>query len=304
MKKVFAVLMTVLVPAVVLFLPYFLQNRKQTLLTVTDLSGVKYTEVFFKNDEVKLSGMLFLPENKAPYTVVVFIHGSGTSQRNSPWYLTVAKHLQDNGIAVLLPDKRGSEKSEGDWKLATFQDLAMDAVSAIDYIRTQKLFEYSNIGVMGFSQGGWIAPIVAVEDSSIAFAVSLSGPGVTTDEHLLYEEVKHISEYTYPFIAKLLAPITTKSIQNADWWKKIGGFDPIPYWQKVQIPALMAFGEEDKNVPIRESVKRIQNLNKNNIKIRVYPKVRHGIIFVSQTVRDDFFRDLDNFINSCQTARN
>ena len=52
--------------------------------------------------------MLFLPEEKDSIPLVVVIQGSGYSNRNNTWYLTLVKHLQDNGIAVLLPDKRGS----------------------------------------------------------------------------------------------------------------------------------------------------------------------------------------------------
>jgi len=300
MKKALLIILIVVFLILILFLPYIYQNRKQTLLPATDLSEVRYTDVSFKNKDLTLAGMLLLPGGKGPFTTVVFIHGSGTSQRNSPWYVTVGKHLQDKGIAVLIPDKRGSEKSEGDWRQATFQDLAGDAIAAVDFVRTQKLFEFSDVGIMGFSQGGWIAPIVATEDSGLAFVISMSGPGVTTEEQLLYEEVNHISEYTYPLIARLLAPLMAKSLEMSDWWKKISGFDPVPYWRKVETPAFMAFGELDKNVPIEESVKRIRDLNRKNIQIRVYPKVRHGILFVDQTVRDDFFRDLDGFIRSFQ----
>jgi uncharacterized protein len=286
----------VILVVVILLLPLIFR-KKPSVLEGPDLAELKYTQVSFKNGALTLSGMLFLPEGNGPFPVAVVIHGSGTSRRNSPWYLTVAQHLQENGIAVLLPDKRGSEKSEGDWRKATFYDLADDAISAIDFIRDQKIFEYSTIGVIGFSQGGWIAPIAAGEAKRLAFIVSMSGAGVTTDEQLLYEEVNHVAKITYPFIARFIAPINLNFIKKAEWWKNIAGFDPLPHWQKINLPVFMAYGENDKNVPVSESVSRIQSLGKSNITIQVYPGVGHGIVdLATHRVREDYLRDLVDFI--------
>ena len=73
--------------------------------------------------------MLFLPEGNGPFPAAVIIHGSGTSDRDNLWPLTLTQYLRESGIAVLLPDKRGSEKSEGDWRTSSFQDLAGDTFS-------------------------------------------------------------------------------------------------------------------------------------------------------------------------------
>lgn len=306
MKKPVMITLVVVIVAVILLLPFIFKDRTQSPLVGPDLSELQYTEVFFKNGDLTLSGMLFLPKGKGPFPVMVFIHGSGTSKRNSPWYLTVTKRLQENGIAVLLPDKRGSEKSEGDWTKATFYDLAGDTISAIDFIKAQTVFECTDIGVIGFSQGGWIAPIVVVDDEDVAFVVSTSGAGVTTDEQLLYEEVNTIADMgTYHFIAELIAPITVNNIRKSEFWGKIGGFDPIPYWQKVDVPAFMAFGEKDKNVPVEESVRRIQALGNDNITIRVYPESSHGIADpVTHRVREDYLQDLVDFIRTKSSGSN
>ena len=116
--------------------------------------------------------------------MAVIIHGSGSSRRNSKWYLSVTRHLQDNGIAVLLPDKRGCEKSEGIWVGADFQDLAGDTLAAVAYVRAQHRFANSRVGLVGMSQGGWIAPVVAAGNEDIGFVVSMSGSTVTTDQQL------------------------------------------------------------------------------------------------------------------------
>jgi hypothetical protein len=135
---------------VVLALPAVLKQRGQPPLVGPDLSELKYSEVLFENRHAGLSlaGMLFLPDGEGPFPTAVIIHGSGTSRRNNVWYLSVVKHLQQNGIAVLLPDKRGSEQSGGQWIGADFEQLATDTTSAIEFVEQQRQFENSKIGLI------------------------------------------------------------------------------------------------------------------------------------------------------------
>lgn len=288
---------------VILLLPWFIKDKKPKRLEGADLSELKYTEIFFDNGGLKLAGMLFLPEGQGPFSAVVIIHGSGTSARNSPWYLSVTHHLQQNGIAVLLPDKRGSEKSEGNWKQATIHDFAGDASAAIDFLWSQKLFACQAIGVMGFSQGGWVVPIVASRNKEVAFAACLSGAGVTVAEQILYQTMTDIAGWgTYRFLARLIAPLAAKSIIKKDYCRMIAGFDPLPYWKQVTVPSFIAFGEDDKAVPVKDSVRRIQSLGKNNITIRVYPKMGHAVAEQATAgiyrVSEKFLEDLVGFIKT------
>jgi hypothetical protein len=110
-------LMIVPITVVLLLLPAIFKDKGQPALVGPDSSDLEYSEVFFENqyEDFQLAGMLFLPKGDGPFPIAIIIQGSGPSRRNNVWYLAVAKHLQDNGIAVLLPDKRGSEKSEGEW---------------------------------------------------------------------------------------------------------------------------------------------------------------------------------------------
>ena len=283
--------------AVILLIPFVSKGKSRAALVGPTLSEIDYTEVSFNNGDLQLAGMLILPEGEGPFPVAVVIHGSGTSRRDSKWYLTVAKHLQENGIAVLLPDKRGSEKSEGDWRGASFEDLAGDTISAIGYIKDQNQFEYSTIGVLGMSQGGWIAPLVAAKSDDVSFVVSMSGAGVTTDEQLLFEETNSITDMgTYPFVARLIAPLTTKNIQRMDFWRPLAGYDPLPYWERIDAPCFAAFGGDDKNVPVEESVARLQALEKEML-IKVYPDGGHGITSPNTgEVLSTYLSDLVDFI--------
>ena len=296
LKRTIIVVVTVVFVMGVLLLPALLRDRSRAPLVGPDLSSLKYEEIQFDNGDLRLAGMLFSPEGKGPFPVAVIIHGSGTSRRNSKWYLSVTRHLQDNGIAVLLPDKRGSEKSEGNWRGADFEDLAVDTLAAVENVRNQKLFTHSGIGLVGMSQGGWIAPIVAAKDKDIAFVVSMSGGSVTVKEQLLHEEIHNISYYTWPFVARLLAPVTSGRIQKMDHVKAYAEFDPLPYWKKVDAPVFFAFGENDENVPVKVSIKTLkENLNVDLIK--VYPDGGHAIRDrETNQVRNDFLDDLVEFI--------
>lgn len=287
---------SVIIVVFLLLLPIIYKDRTYTPLVGPSLSEIEYTEIYFNNGNLKLAGMMILPEGEGPFPVAVIIHGSGTSTRDSKWYLTVANHLQENGIAVLLPDKRGSEKSEGKWIGASFEELAGDTISAIEYIRTQDQFNYSKIGVIGMSQGGWIAPVVAAKTEDLAFVVSMSGPIVTQEEQLLYEEIHNIAPCTYTFLAKLIAPLTTKNLMKKEYIKGYAGFDPIPYWEQVNIPAFIALGENDKNVPVEESIKRL-NSNNLDLLVKVYPDGGHAIRDIkTNRVQIEFLNDLVNFI--------
>ncbi len=103
------------------------------------LEDTQYLEISFQNkaQNIALGGMLFVPQVEGPFPAVVIIHGSGTSVRDNRWYLTLTQYLQDHGIVVLLPDKRGSEQSEGSWRSASFEDLATDTSAAMQSAQTQ-----------------------------------------------------------------------------------------------------------------------------------------------------------------------
>ena len=100
------------------------------------LDELSFQEVSFPNAEqdLVLGGLLFLPPDRQEVPAVVFIHGSETSKRANPWYLALSSYLQDHGVAVLLPDKRGSERFGGDWRTAGFAELAVDAIAAVEFL--------------------------------------------------------------------------------------------------------------------------------------------------------------------------
>lgn len=142
-------------------------------------------DVTFENKAagIRLAGTLVRPSSPGPHPAVVMVSGSGPQDRDEALlghrpFLVIADHLVRNGIAVLRYDDRGVAKSTGDFADATSDDFATDAVAGVEYLMTRPEIDHARIGVMGHSEGGLIAPIVASSCKDVAFIVLLAGTGV------------------------------------------------------------------------------------------------------------------------------
>ena len=149
-------------------------------------------EVSFSSEggKIKLAGTLTLPQEQGVFPAVILITGSGPQNRDEEFmthkpFLVLADHLSRNGIAVLRYDDRGFASSTGDFTSATSLDFAEDVKSAIEYLKTRHEIDKSQIGLIGHSEGGLIAPIVATQSEDVSFLVMLAGPGVPGDQILL-----------------------------------------------------------------------------------------------------------------------
>lgn len=151
-------------------------------------------EVSFTNakDTITLSGTLTLPSKEGNFPIVVMITGSGPQNRDEELlghkpFLVIADHLTKKGIGVLRFDDRGTAKSTGDFNSANTIDFASDVHSAVEYLKTRKDINQQKIGLVGHSEGGLIAPIVASESEDIAFIVLLAGTGISGYDILLLQ---------------------------------------------------------------------------------------------------------------------
>lgn len=152
-------------------------------------------EVTFENekDKITLAGTLTLPKKEGRFPVVVLITGSGQQNRDEELeghkpFLVLSDYLTRNGIAVLRYDDRGAGQSNGNFNTATTVDFASDVSSAIKYLQTRKEIDQKKIGLIGHSEGGMIAPMVAGKSKDIAFIVLLAGPGIPGDQLLLLQQ--------------------------------------------------------------------------------------------------------------------
>jgi uncharacterized protein len=153
----------------------------------------KSVDVIFTNSKannIQLAGTLTIPEGAGPFKAAIMITGSGAQNRNEELlghkpFLVIADWLTRNGIAVLRFDDRGVAKSQGSQYGATSLDFSTDVEAAVDFLKQQKDINPKAIGLIGHSEGGLIAPIVASKRNEIAFIVSLAGPGVTGQQIIL-----------------------------------------------------------------------------------------------------------------------
>jgi pimeloyl-ACP methyl ester carboxylesterase len=146
-----------------------------------------------KAPEVTLAGTLTLPRGTGPFPVALLICGSGPHDRDEALlghkpFLVISDYLTRHGIAVLRYDKRGVAKSTGSYALAKTSDFATDAEAGIAYLKTRKEIDPWRIGLIGHSEGGTIAPLVASRNPEIAWIVLLAGTGLRGDEILFLQQ--------------------------------------------------------------------------------------------------------------------
>lgn len=253
-------------------------------------------EVRFESGDLELAGLWFTPSGDGPFPAAVILRGSGESRRDSPWARLFVDVLLENGVAVLLSDKRGSGASEGDWRSATFEDLAGDAVAAVRHARSRPEVDPDRVGLVGLSQGGRVAPVAGARSSDVAFVINVVGSavpfveqvdhemrhtfreaGLTGREHEAAMRLNRVAErYVRGEIPWGTYRGTLDSALASDWGHAAGGFprtedhwrwafyrgvidfDPLPWWRRVEAPTLVLYGSEDANAPTARSVERLR----------------------------------------------
>jgi uncharacterized protein len=154
----------------------------------------KEVELTFVNAKagVSLSGTLTVPHGAGPFLAGILLAGSGPLDRDAADsghrpFLVLADYLTRKGIAVLRYDKRGIGKSTGDYDNATTADFASDAEAALAFLKSRKEIDARTIGIIGHSEGGVIAPMIASRSSDVAWIVMLAGPATKGAETLILQ---------------------------------------------------------------------------------------------------------------------
>ena len=149
-------------------------------------------DVTYENpaSHLTLAGTLTLPESPGPHPAVVLISGSGAQDRDSTIFghrpfAVIADHLSRRGIAVLRVDDRGVGGSDRGPDDVTSEDFATDVEAGVHYLRSRPEVDPKRVGLVGHSEGGLIAPMVAAKDPELAAIVLLAGPGVSGKELLV-----------------------------------------------------------------------------------------------------------------------
>lgn len=250
-------------------------------------------DVTFENEAaegVRLAGTLAWPEGEGPFRAVVMITGSGPQDRNEELlnlrpFLVLSDALARAGIASLRYDDRGFAESTGDFSSATTEDFASDARAALAYLAGQDHFEVAEIGFLGHSEGGVVAPMAAEDNPDADFLVLLAGTGIDGGEIIIsqaraiaaadgeseaqIDETEAILESVVGCIRSEPEPEQTEaclrtvleevgasagevrqalSAYNTPWMRYFINYDPIPVLERTTIPTLALNGSRDLQV--------------------------------------------------------
>lgn len=248
-------------------------------------------EVSFVNteDSASLAGTLTYPvgyNSKRKVPVVIMVTGSGLQNRDEELFehkpfLVIADFLARNGIASLRYDDRGAGLSTGDIENVTTEGFCRDAAAGIAFLR--KTGHFSKIGVLGHSEGGSIAFMLAAQ-KKCEFIVSMAGPGLRGDSIIVEQTNELLRQQGQPATMTVRQMRLTMLLQKTNpWYDYFVDFDPAPVIKQIKCPALFLNGDKDSQVMAASNIPVIRALLSDNEKhqlpnnqvIKVYPGLNH-----------------------------
>jgi hypothetical protein len=247
-----------------------------------------------------LAGTLTVPPGAGPFPAALLITGSGLQDRDETVaghkpFLVLADYLTRRGIAVLRVDDRTMGGSTGDVVHATSANFATDVEAGVAFLKTRPEIDARKIGLIGHSEGGMIAPMVAVADPDVAWIVLMAGPGIPGDKLLVeqgrlialamgvapdivarngalnakvYAAIKNSKDASEAhdrakalLIAAGLSDAAAEAAvgpASSDWFRFFFNYDPAPTLSKVRVPILAIDGSLDLQVPPAEDLAAIK----------------------------------------------
>ena len=237
-------------------------------------------DIIINSEGVNLAGTIYKPKNA--YASVVVVHGSGQETRMTEF----AELLANNGISVLTYDKRGVGKSGGVYagpEVGTnnvdslnINLLAKDARAALNKIKN-----YSNgtpIGLLGFSQAGWIIPIAANNNPLVNFMVLFSCPTITSLEQLRFQ---FYTNGNTDFWVNHTEEDARNHIKNDSDRYQFISTDPKVALRNISTPSLWLFGEKDIQIPVKLCIEQINELKTKgkHFEYILFPNLGHNTAF-------------------------
>jgi pimeloyl-ACP methyl ester carboxylesterase len=249
-------------------------------------------------------------------TALVAVHGAGDGTRDFMLYRHLHEVLPRAGIGVVSFDRRGEGESTGDASRGRFQ-LQVD-----DALAVREAIDVPRVGMWGFSQGGWIAPLAASQSDRVAFVVGVASTGVTPSAQMMYATAAQLrlAGYGDDVVERALdlrrrfedsvhdRPVDEKALRgdlmaalDEDWfqhlwlppttlddegkllWIEEMDFDPEPIFAVVRVPALLFLGARDSWSPVPESVEAWRRA-KADAEVVVIPGAEHDMTLEDGTI--------------------
>jgi dipeptidyl aminopeptidase/acylaminoacyl peptidase len=243
------------------------------------------TTVAFDAGSLRLAGEVFMPEDAGPFPALVFVHGSGEATR-ADWE-DEARFLVEEGIAALAYDKPGCGESAGDWTRQSFDERATEALAALRFLQRLPGIDPASVGLLGASQGAWVAPMAAAASGDVSFVVAASASGVPPREQDRFrvEEALRGGGFSGEEVDRALASwderdrrleqgepapailAAERRVRQQPWYSVLDfgepeildfvrrnwKFDPVPYLKRCRCPMLAVWGAGDAIVPVERS---------------------------------------------------
>ena len=278
------------------------------------------TEVHFISGGITLAGSILSPKSQGKHRGVVFLHGSGPEGRWASRF--TADYLARHGIVALIYDKRGVGDSTGDWRTSTLEDLAADGRAAVHLLSQRSDVRRDGIGLFGHSQGGFIAPYVALNNPEVHWIINADGNvGPQYKQDLFRVETTLKSSYSGVDLRDAVAlyrefvDVARNSLPhdqlNSDkdrfgkapwfgdlglpddqswiwaWYARVGNDDNSTAWRTIKAPVMLLYGGNDMVVPPQESIDAISRLLRAGHNPRVTVQVLAGADHSLRLAPDD-----------------
>jgi pimeloyl-ACP methyl ester carboxylesterase len=254
----------------------------QTTADSTAQQDFTIENIKFNSSGDTLAGTIF--KLKHPYASVVLVHGSGKETR----MIEMASLLARNGIAVFTYDKRGVGKSGGLYAgpevgtnnidPSNLNLLALDASAAANTLLAHLPANHGPLGIMGFSQAGWIIPVAAKRNPKVSFMILFSCPVVTTLEQLRFQFYTQGKSNFWETHTEAEAREHIKS--DPDRYQ-FTATDPRGALAKLSIRGLWLFGGKDVQVPVQLSIEHLDVLKAKGkpYTYQLFPSLGHNTAF-------------------------
>jgi fermentation-respiration switch protein FrsA (DUF1100 family) len=267
-----------------------------------------------------LAGTLTIPRGRGPFPAALLVTGSGPQNRNEEImghkpFLVLSDYLTRRGIVVLRTDDRGIGRSGGQFGTATTADFATDAEAGVAYLATRAEVDPHRIGLIGHSEGGIIAAMVAAERPAVAFIVMMAGTGVP-GETVLVEQVRMLARASgqskeeadkaaaneHKVIGSVMEGRDTATIEKtisdlsngkipegqlaaqvksltSPWFRYFLAYDPASALKKVKCPVLALDGSRDLQVSPEQNLTAIRSAleegGNENVETDEFPGLNH-----------------------------
>ena len=266
---------------------------------------LRTVEVGFRNGPVRLAGTLYLPPKSertrdTRYPALVLVHGSEANDRHSFGGFPLI--LAGEGFAVLAYDKRGTGSSTGDWKSVGLEPLADDLAQAVRLLGERADIDRTRIGLIGFSEGAWVAPLAASREPLISFIAALSGGGLTKGDAYVHKmRMAGLEEgLSHPALDSVVTAAErtiAESHERVERNASPSGFDlrlsydPSKDWSRFPGPILYCGGASDVMEPASRSAEwfeRLRVTGHSNVTVKLFPNAHHSLLLANTGTPSEF----------------